>query len=164
MSEFVMTKTNGFRPAKSFYFIPQIIALLVAGPILWAAFDRTPPLRLHHGAIEPPTVPRGGTVSVVWLANYSGRDCPGYSQREIIDSESDLWPKLTRERRGVYRPSADNPRVGVVTTPPLTIPSQISAGEAQYRVTQFYYCNWLQKLLAWPIVEKSPPIYFEVKP
>jgi len=148
--------------ASHFYYIPQIIAILIVAPILWAVFDRTPPLKLYDGSISPQQVARGQNVSVIWHARFSGRDCPGLSQRELVDADGNLWPKLARGRKGIFRPNPLDKKQGIVTTPPLSIPDQMSYGVAQYRVTQFYYCNWLQKIMRWPIVEVSPPIQFEV--
>lgn len=147
-----------------FYYIPQIVALCVVAPFVWLAMDRTPPLELYDGRIEPAVVRPGQTdVKVTWRARFSGRDCPGLSQRELVDSQKNLWPKLRRSRSGVFHPNADDPLDGYVTTPPLDIPSQMEPGPAFYRVTQFYYCNDLQRILHWPIVARSVPIAFVVK-
>ena len=147
-----------------FYFIPQLAALLIVAPLVWMLWmDRVPPLVLYDGRIEPFQVYPGQTdVKVVWHARFSGRDCPGYSQRELVDYKLNLWPKLKRARGGVFHPSDSDLLVGTVTTPPLDIPKQVELGPAEYRVTQFYYCNPLQRWLGWPIVEKSVPIRFEV--
>lgn len=147
-----------------YFFVPQILALVVVGPLAWMAFDRAPPLDLYDGIIDPNDLPKGGTASVTWRATFSGRDCPGATQRELVDSRRGLWPQLTRERKGVFKPDEDNSRQGTVTTPPLELPEGMSSGPATYRVTNFYYCNWLQHALHWPIVRVSPPIHFEVLP
>lgn len=147
-----------------FYFAPQIIAVVVIAPLFWMAFlDRTPPLVLYDGHFSPNQVyPGQENIRITWRARFSGRDCPGYSQRELVDSERNLWPKLRRARGGVFHPSADDPYDGTVTTPPLTVPKQMEVGLAEYRVTQFYYCNILQRVLHWPVVQKSVPIQFKV--
>jgi len=146
------------------YFLPQILALVVVLPVLWMVFfDRTPPLVLHDGRIEPSRVYPGQMgVRIVWQAHFSGRDCPGDTQRELVDARRNLWPKLRRARGGVFHPYTSDPLEGTVTTPPLFIPTQMEPGHAQYRVTQFYYCNFMQRWLRWPIVQKSVPIPFEV--
>lgn len=151
---------------RHFYFIPQMFALLVVAPMFYMlVLDRTPPLVLYDGRVDPAQVYPGQVgVRVIWRATFSGRDCPGYSQRELVDGQDNIWPKLKRVRGGVFHPSAGNPRDGTVTTPPLDIPSQMEFGRAQYRVTQFYYCNFLQRWLRWPIVQKSIPIRFRVVP
>ncbi len=145
-----------------FFFIPQIVALLIL-PFAWMALDRTPPLILHDGTITPAIVRPGQSgIQVEWRAKFSGRDCEGLSQREVVDARLNLWPQLARARKGNFIADEGNPNEGAVKTPALAIPEQISAGPATYRVTQFYYCNWLQKKLDWPIVQTSPPIRFEV--
>lgn len=148
-----------------YYFLPQLVAVLIVSPLAWMALlDRVPPLALYDGAIIPSqVVPGQADVEVVWRARFSGRDCPGDTQREIIDSEGNLWPKLRRARGGVFHPSKENMFEGTVTTPPLDIPKQVAPGRARYQVTQFYYCNWLQRLWDWPTVHKSVPIWFEVR-
>jgi len=146
---------------RHYLFLPQIVAA-VFGYMVWVALDRTPPLVLFDGKITPGIVnPGEHDVKVLWRARYSGRDCPGLTQRELIDSGRHLWPELKRVRGGIFEPDADNPLLGTVSTPPLYIPNMLP-GKAEYRVTQFYYCNWLQRLLNWPIVEVSPFITFEV--
>jgi hypothetical protein len=147
---------------KNYYFIPPIVAIFIIAPIAWMVFDREPPLDLYSGRIIPSQVAPGHEVSVVWQARFSGRDCPGYSQRELIDSRRNLWPELIRERRGKFHPSNEDPLIGTVTTPPLVIPEQMVKGTAYYQVTQFYFCNRLQILLRWPIIKPSVPIEFEV--
>lgn len=148
---------------RHYLFIPQIVACVVAY-VVWTALDRTPPLTLFDGEVVPNIVHIDERdVQVFWKAHYSGRDCPGLSQRELVDSGRHLWPELKRMRAGVFMASQENPRLGTVITPPLTIPNMLP-GRAHYRVTQFYYCNWLQRLLNWPIIQTSPLVPFEVAP
>lgn len=147
---------------RHYLFLPQIFAL-IAVYVVWIALDRTPPLVLIQGSITPFIVhPDEKAVSVTWQAEFSGRDCPGLTQRELIDSGKHIWPELKRARAGVFTPSKTNPKIGTVSTPPLQIPNMLP-GAAEYRVTQFYYCNWLQRALNWPIIQVSPFIPFEVE-
>jgi hypothetical protein len=150
--------------AKHYYFIPQIIAVMIVAPLSWMAFDRTPPLALYDGVITPNVVRKNQAgVKLVWRARFSGRDCPGLSQREFVDSIRGLWPQLAHSRAGIFVPDPGSQTVGTVTTPPLMIPD-MAPGPATYQVTQFYYCNWLQRFLHWPIVQPSPYVRFEVAP
>lgn len=143
--------------------IAGIISFLFFGIFSWMAFDRKPPLVLYDGKIIPSIVyPGQKNVEVVWRARFSGRDCPGYTQRELIDSGHNLWPKRKRARGGVFHPDRNGSLVGTVTTPPLSIPMRIAPGRAYYRVTQFYYCNALQRWFRWPIVQPSVKIPFTV--
>lgn len=147
-----------------FYFIPFTVALLLS-PLIWMAFfDTTPPLVLYDGSVMPSKVyPGQGGVTVTWHAHFSGRDCGGLSQRSLIDSQGNIWIKHKRGRKGVFHASKADPLEGTVTTPPLDIPN-MKYGKACYRVTQFYYCNPLQRWLDRPIVQKSICINFQVVP
>lgn len=157
-------KTRSSWLGRRYFFLPQIVALFILGPLAWLAFDRTPPLLLYDGAIEPNIVHRGQEgITVTWRATFSGRDCPGQSQRELVDSHRSIWPQLARARKGIFKPDAPDSMIGTVVTPPLSIPEMVP-GPATYKVTQFYYCNWLQRILHWPIVQSSPYIRFEVAP
>lgn len=146
--------------------VALVLSFLICAVLAWWTFDRTPPLILYDGEIIPQQVRQGQTgVRVVWHARFSGRDCPGFTQRELTDSKHNLWPKRKRARGGIFHPSMSDPFVGIVTTPPLSIPSQMAIGkDANYRVTQFYYCNPLQRFLHWPIVQQSVKIPFVVLP
>lgn len=148
---------------KHYFFIPHATFLVMAF-IAFLVLDRTPPLILYDGKITPETVVAGqGGVTVKWRAHFSGRDCPGFTQRELVDSENNLWPKRKRNRGGVFHPSENDPLDGTVTTPPLSIPLQMMPGRAYYRVTQFYYCTWFQRAMHWPIVQRSVRIPFYVE-
>jgi hypothetical protein len=148
-----------------YYGLPQFIAICLVGPLAWMAFDRRPPLLLYDGQIVPSKVQPGQTdVTVTWRAKYAGRDCGGLTQRELIDSKRYLWPALARSRAGIFQADPNNKGEGKVVTPPLAIPDQMSLGRATYRVSQFYYCNPLQRVMQWPIIAVSPPIEFEVLP
>ena len=141
-----------FQRDHNYFFIPEIIAFFIIMPLAWWVTDRTPPLILFDGKIEPYYVHRSETVQVTWRAQFSGRDCGGLSQREMVDSGRGLYPQLARDRKGVFVPGDSNSNIGSVQTPPLVIPDGMAYGTASYKVTQFYYCNWLQRFFHWPIV------------
>lgn len=104
----------------------------------------------------------GGIAMVTWQARFSGHECEGNTQRELIGAQKDLWPQLGRARAGLYHANPTDPYNGTLTTPLLTIPDLIAPGQDVYHVTNFYYCNPLQRLLQWPIVSLSPDIKFTV--
>lgn len=153
------------KPSKHYFFIPQILAVLIVGPLAWMAADRTPPLILHDGVITPYQVRKNQTgVTLVWKAHFSGRDCPGLSQREFVSEiRRDIFPQLAAQRAGIFKPSDHDPMEGTVTVPSLSIPDMPN-GPGGYQVTQFYFCNILQEWLHWPIVQRSPYVRFEVIP
>jgi hypothetical protein len=131
---------------------------LEAGSTTWKNVDTGKEITLKEGE-KPPAA----SAAVIWKwAEFSGRDCPGNTSRELVDSHRNLFPFLTRARAGVFHPDANDSAHGYVTTPPLVIADAMAPGPAVYYVTVFYYCNWLQRLLDWPIVAKYPPIQFEV--
>lgn len=113
----------------------------------------------------------GGVAVVSWKARFlrtsapditlfgmtlSSRFCPGRTQRELVDSQQQLWPYLVRNRAGIFHPTAGNSNVGDLSTPVLNVPEQMDAGTATYHVTNFYYCNALQETLDWPIITGTP--------
>lgn len=159
--------------AHRFYFLPQIIVAFIIAPIGWMLMDRTPPLTLYDGRIEPNVVRQYQTgVSVTWRAhqNRGGQDCPGFSQREIIDSSQHIDIKVIRSRRGVFTPDSNNPLVGTVNTPPLDIGGDLLPGPVYYKVTNWYFCTplirWLYAYVGidWSIKVESPLIKFQVIP
>lgn len=148
--------------------VEHAIGIVIAVFVIYIMFllsDRTPPFTLYGGKIEPSVLHVGDSAEITWRARYRGSDCDGTTQRETVsDVDQGLTPELTRERRGVFHPDPDNPDVGTITTPMYVVPI-VQPGSARYRVTQFYYCNWLQKLLQrWPIIQESPWITYEVLP
>jgi hypothetical protein len=46
----------------------------------------------------------------------------------------------------------------------VTVPREAEPGRAIYRVTTFFTCNWLQRVLHWPIVQHGPDIPFTIVP
>jgi hypothetical protein len=148
--------------------IPELIVLACI-PFIWWTLDRTPPLELYDGQIIPDEVHPGQSVRVRWHARFAGRDCPGNSQRELVlvttadgVPANKLYPERRRARGGIFKAEPNNPFVGTVQTPPLLIPPDMPPGDATYQVTQYYYCNWWQRFLQWPIHKESPLIPFTV--
>jgi len=152
-----------FRHAWTRHLVGAMISLLIVAPLLWMALDREPTFTLLEGSIIPNPIRRGETATIVWRVKYSGSVCEGKMQREIIDARRQLWPYVIRERGAKYHPDPDYPGYGWIETVPLTLPDGIAPGPASYRATVFWYCNWLQRQLEWPIVVDRPVITFEVK-
>jgi hypothetical protein len=154
--------------------VVEIVAILCAPYFIWLATDRESPLRLYDGVItnyvKYDAEKRVWEVwrHVTWRAHrrraplFSDWDCPGLTSRQITDRHHHVQIIGTRERKGVYKPDVDNPYEGTVTTPPLFVGPSLDPGEAEYQITQFYDCNWLQRYLKWPIIEHSPVIKFEL--
>ena len=150
---------------KAIRWLPALFALLIVAPFTWWILDRVPVYKLGPGIVEPSAAKPGEEVTITWHAEFSGRECPGKSQREAISLvDHQLYLVEPRERRGEYHPSKEDPLKGSVTTPPFVIPYGMASGPAVYKVYNFFYCNWLQKVLNWPIVYESPTIPFTVLP
>ena len=132
------------------------IALFIVGPILYLALDREPPwVRLRGEVIEE--VHAGGTLQIKWYTTPLQRVCPGTLQVEIISGRL-IWPVL-------QRPVGANKLGTTEYTPaPWPVFSDIPPGPAIYRVSSFWYCNWLQELTGWSIVQVGPEIPFIVLP
>ena len=138
------------------------------------AFDREPPWIRIEGALDPPAVQRGHEVQAHFIAvlpqpeRTEPRYCPGRVQREIIDSAKHLWPRLSTETIAVWRAIPNGQGRGELITPPALpparVPPEAELGSAIYRVTTFFTCNWLQRVLHWPIVQQGPDIPFTIVP
>lgn len=139
-------------------------ALFVVGPLAYFYFDNTPPqVRLHGyitSASDPNKPPRvGENFTVHWTSTPHVRDCPGEVQVEIMQGDR-IWPVLAKRK-------AMNPDEGnkTFTPPPWPLPGDIRPGQATYRVSTFWDCNWLQIWLPWHfITEVGPDIEFTVLP
>jgi len=132
------------------------IAIVIIGPIIYEARDRERPWTRLQGEIDPTHV--GQSFQVRWHATPLVRSCPGTIQIEII-SGSLIWPVL-------QRPVNTRIRIGQVDylTSPWPLYRDVPPGPATYRVTTFWYCNRLQELLDWPIVQVGPEIKFLALP
>jgi hypothetical protein len=150
--------------------IPLAIAAAVAGWIALMAFDRAPPWIRIEGTLDPPAVQRGHEVQAHYIAvlpqpeQTEPRHCPGRVQREIIDSARHLWPRLSGETVAVWHAIPNEQGRGEFVTPPVQVPSQAEPGPAIYRATTFFTCNWLQRVLHWPIIQQGPDIHFTIEP
>ena len=150
--------------------VPLAIAAAVAASLAWMAFDREPPWIRIEGALDPPAVQRGHEVQAHFIAvlpqpeQTEPRYCPGRVQREIIDSAKHLWPRLSGETIAVWRAIPNGQGRGEFVTPGVLVPKEAEPGPAIYRVTTFFTCNWLQRVLHWPIVQQGPDIPFTIVP
>jgi hypothetical protein len=137
------------------WFIDGLL-LLVLSPFAWWVSDRQPPWTRVWGEIE--ATHAGEAFSVRWHTTPNQRDCPGIVQVEIFSGPL-IWPVM---RRAV----GTNIAVGQTeyVTPPWPLDSEVPVGTATYRVTTFWYCNWIHVHLNWPIVQVGPDINFKVLP
>ena len=134
-----------------------ICALFVVSPITFMALERNDPVRIHSQELTGDFRP-GGRVALTWSATAS-KYCEGTVRSRIISAkgivyEYDQLPTVIRSsngERGTYRIE-------------FSLPAQIDAGLARRESHVAYYCNPLQRWLAWPIrtVREYGP--FEIKP
>jgi hypothetical protein len=64
----------------------------------------------------------------------------------------------------VWRAVPNGQGRGEFVTPSVLVPGEAELGPAIYRVTTFFTCNWLQRVLHWPIVQWGPDIPFTIVP
>lgn len=133
-----------------------IVSIGICGPFIYMAVDREPPWTRLSGTIEP--VSAGGYLTVHWKTTPLVKVCPGTLQVEIISGNL-IWPVL-------QRPVSSSLRLGQVdyTPEPWPVFRDVPPGETTYRVTSFWYCNWLQRFLDWPVIQVGPDIKFLVLP
>jgi hypothetical protein len=141
--------------------MPWIVALFIIGPFLYLAMDRSNPWIRISGTLEPSIVEAGTETTATFRVTRFTRYCEGTVQREIIDSQKNIFPKLSRQTVGIWEPT-EIPDVGTIATPPVIIPDLAAPGPAIYRVQTFFYCNWLQKVFQWPIIQVGPDIEFMI--
>ena len=140
------------------------IGLFIVAPLAWWATDRTPPQVRLVGTLLPPIVVRGEAVRVRYTTTKRVRaDCPGVVQQEIVDSQNTIFSKFARAvGPAIFEPDPNNPNQDILIGHPVIIPEQVAPGQATFRTVTFRYCNWLQRILHWPIVQIGPDIHFEV--
>lgn len=136
------------------HLLSAFFAVCVCGPFLYWALDREPPWVRLSGTIEPAEA--GGYFRVHWQTTPLKRACGGTLQIEIMSGRL-IWPVL-------LRPVSEQLKIGQTeyTPEPWPVFSDIPPGEATYRVTSFWYCNWMQSFFDWPIVQVGPDIKFIV--
>lgn len=134
----------------------EVIILILLSPFAWWLADRDPPWVRLKGYIAP--TPAGTEFVVDWTTTPLVRECKGQIQIEIISGYM-IWPVLRRQI---------NPALVVgmthYVTPPWVLDSDVPPGKTTYRVTTFWYCNWLQEVLHIPVIQVGPEIEFETLP
>ncbi len=130
--------------------------LLMLSPVAWALVDREPPWTRIEGSIDPTNA--GSEFVVHWRTTPLERECSGTIQIEISSKQA-VWPVLKR----TVNPFLKLGQVDYMT-PPWPLAVTVPPGIAIYRATSFWYCNWVQRLLNWPVVQVGPDIQFEVLP
>ena len=134
----------------------QVVILAWLSPFAWWLSDREPPWVRLGGRIDPTVA--GEQFVVHWRTTPFKRFCPGLVQVEII-SGNIIWPVL---RRNVSRDTYVGQTQYI--TDPWPLDSDVPPGMVTYRVSTFWYCNWLQEWINWPIIQVGPFIRFVALP
>jgi hypothetical protein len=71
---------------------------------------------------------------------------------------------LSSETVAVWRAIPNGQGRGEFVTTRVLVPGEAEPGSAIYRATTFFTCNWLQRVLHWPIVQQGPDIRFTILP
>lgn len=119
--------------------------------------DRDPPVEFKSRVALTPVVQQGGTLIVEAVVERS-RICKTDIRRWVTDSEG------TRHAISSYTVSPFTGLGIIKSTVEVTIPSAVPTGPAQYHIETDYYCNFVQRLMGWPIRVKSPFVQFLVVP
>ena len=154
------------RPHRAFIseLIAAAVAIFIVAPIAWLGFDNDAPWIRLSGTIEPTNA--GGLIYVHWKTTPLHRRCHGSIQVEIIsvnDSSELIWPTLSRSSQtGQSR----NVKLGQTSWDPPGWPlsRDVPPGPTIYRVTSFWYCNWVQEWFDSPITQIGPDIMFITLP
>jgi hypothetical protein len=141
-----------------------ILSLCLFGPLFFMALDREPPFKRLEGSLVPDRVDRGGSAVVRYVTTKRFRsDCPGQVQQEIVDSQNTIFSKLARETGpSRWEEFPGDPRKEIFYGRPVAIPEQAAPGRALFRTVTFRYCNFVQRLLHWPIVQIGPDLHFTI--
>lgn len=137
-------------------FIIDALFFLALSPFAWWLADREPPWIRIWGEIQPTRA--GDLFSVHWHTTPLSRECPGTLQVEVMSGYV-VWPVLRRQVNSELN-------IGQIDyiAPPWPLAISVPRGTAKYRVTSFWFCNWMQEWLNWPIIQVGPDVEFEVLP
>jgi hypothetical protein len=155
------------------HYIALAITLALT-PIVWMAFDRTPPfIRLKEGStvVEVPAPPNAPIelkdrlwVAVRYVTTRPVRpegDCPGIVQQEFLDEFGNFSSKYAKETGPArWEEDPSDPNHMIFTGRPILVPDNILGSFVLTTVT-FRYCNFVQRILYWPIEQNGPPLVFK---
>lgn len=120
--------------------VPALLALVVVAPVTMWAMDTDAPTDLVSVEIMTPRVPPGGFFEAEFKVDRQRNDCDTMALRSIIDGKNVL-----HVIENVIVPTGplgpDTIRVR------LKVPDSAAIGDARYRVTTYFTCNPLHKLL-----------------
>lgn len=136
------------------------VALLVFY-LAFMLFNRTDPIHIIDQSVvaaKGQVIRPGSAVAIRWVATGVRPECTGYIRRRMISGTQSIYEfenvpsvlQLNGEKRAFERQ--------------LTLPISFAPGVATYEARGYYYCNWVQRLLDWPIVIQRPSMTFTVEP
>lgn len=129
--------------------------------VAFQAFNRSDPIHIIDQSVtgvQGNPIRPGSTVAIRWVATGLNPQCTGYIRRRMISSTQVVYefenvPSVLQtlsQRREFERV--------------LTLPISFAPGKAIYEARGHYYCNWVQRVLDWPVVISRTPITFMVEP
>ena len=128
--------------------------------LAFLAFNRSDPVHIIDQSITgvrgDPIRP-GSTVAIRWVAEGVRPQCSGYIRRRMVSATQVVYEFENVTSVLQYSNSKAFERV-------LTLPISFAPGKATYEARGHYYCNWVQRVLDWPVVISRTPITFMVEP
>ena len=132
-----------------------VFALLIALPVAYAFSNRSPPITVLEGRVEPQQIAAGDCGDIKWTVQIH-RVCPLSMDRRIETERGNVWPLAGKFVEGY---ATKNQKLDI--THEFCLPHSIRTADAIYRQTTYYHCwpwdTW------WPIVINMPPVSFHIK-
>ena len=123
-----------------------------------SVLDRDPPIYYVEASALQASVPAGGTISIRFDVDRK-RVCQVQNiYRYITDKDGVNYGGLTYTAEAATRPGKE------VYNRAITVPEAVPPGKASYFIRIRYECNFIHRLLGWPIVVESPKVDFMVTP
>jgi len=137
-----------------------LIVCLSLAAVAILAFDNEPANEITKIVYFTPAVKPGGTLTVIRNI-VRRRSCETVAYRTIRDGAGALH--LYDPRHVIINAPASKIGLSDTLTSDMLIPRSANPGEAEWRVTLEWKCNWVQKWFDWPIVVMRPPIKFMIE-
>lgn len=137
-------------------FFAAFFSISFVVPLVYMALDRSTPIIISEGRIEPNLLTPGETATLIWKATIV-RDCEGSIRRVFTDAAG--FVTISEPFPAVY--------ISIFTASKqefrkeLKLPPKMTDGQGKYQIDRTFWCNPVQRYL-WPIHDISEPIYFNV--
>ena len=132
------------------------VALMLASPVIYWAFDRSPPVIVHGFELFPKEVRAGETLNRRVTVTRQ-KSCTTSVDIFIIDGAKVRW---FFDEPEIANPGPTGVQESYVV--PLRIPLGAAPGDAEFRITTFRQCNPLHAFF--PLISRREPIKFRILP